>query len=197
MASVLGMDDVKTRGEERLPTAVTWGLLGAWTLHDLEELVMIPGWSRRARPRLERVLPWVPSRVWDSLDVSPRHNATAIGLVGLIVAAAAADGARTNGRSGFYQTTLLAFGAHSLAHIGHAVATRGYTPGVVTAPLVVAPFSLWAWRRLRRAGVLEATRSTSLELLALPVTLAAVHGLAHVLTNARTTTEPSDAPADQ
>lgn len=197
MTTVLGMDTTRPRKAERLPHSVTWGLLGAWALHDLEELVMIPGWSRRARPRLERALPWVPSRVWDTLDVSPKHNATAIGLVGLIIAAAAADGARTNGRSGFYQTTLIGFGLHSLTHVAQAVATRGYTPGVVTAPLVVAPFSLWAWCRLRRTGVPIAPGGNASALLALPVTLAAVHGLAHVITNARTTAEPAGTPADQ
>ena len=179
------MDTTTSCQAGHLPHTVTWGLLGAWALHDLEELVMIPGWSRRARPRLERALPWVPSRVWDTLDVPPGHSATAIGLMGLVVAAAAADGARTNGRSGFYQTTLIGFGLHSLTHVAQSVATRGYTPGVVTAPLVVAPFSLWAWRRLRRSGVPLAQGGGSSAVLAFPATLAAVHGLAHVLTKAR------------
>jgi len=179
------MDTTMSCQSGHLPHTATWGLLGAWALHDLEELVMIPGWSRRARPRLERALPWVPSRVWDTLDVPPGHSATAIGLMGLVVAAAAADGARTNGRSGFYQTTLIGFGLHSLTHVAQSVATRGYTPGVVTAPLVVAPFSLWAWRRLRRSGVPLAQGGGSSAVLAFPATLAAVHGLAHVLTKAR------------
>lgn len=43
----------------RVPTAVTWGLFAAWAVHDAEELVTMAGWSDRARPRLERNLPWV------------------------------------------------------------------------------------------------------------------------------------------
>lgn len=75
--------------------------------------------------------------------------------MGVIVAAAAADGYRTGGRSAFYQTSLNGFGLHGVVHLAQAAATRGYTPGVVTSPLVVIPFTLWARGRLRRAGVLR------------------------------------------
>lgn len=54
---------------------------------------------QRARPRLERQLPWLPASVWDRLAVSREHAAVAIGLMRCMVAAAAADGARTDGRS--------------------------------------------------------------------------------------------------
>src|SRR5699024_12390263 len=64
-----GMDTTMSCQSGHLPHTATWGLLGAWALHDLEELVMIPGWCRRARPRLERALPWVRCRVGHALDV--------------------------------------------------------------------------------------------------------------------------------
>ncbi|CAL9483633.1 hypothetical protein SUDANB121_03106 [Nocardiopsis dassonvillei] len=168
-----------------VPPTVTWGLFAAWALHDLEELATIPGWSRRARPRLRRALPGVPEKVWDRLDVSPAHNATAIGLMGLVVAAAAADGARTGGRSGFYRTVLAGFGLHAVMHVAQSAATRGYTPGVVTAPLVVAPFALWARSRLRAAGVPAARGGGIAAVAAFPVALGAVHGLAALLTRDR------------
>jgi hypothetical protein len=49
--------------------------------------------------------------------------------------------------------TLAGFGWHAVPHVASAVVTRGYTPGVLTAPTVVVPFALWARSRLRRAGV--------------------------------------------
>jgi hypothetical protein len=53
---------------------------------------------------------------------------------------------------------------------------------VVTAP-VVAPFSVWAWRRLRAAGVrAELGRSSAWAMVLLPVTLGAAHLAAHRLT---------------
>ncbi|MDA8371928.1 MAG: HXXEE domain-containing protein [Nocardiopsaceae bacterium] len=166
-----------------VPAAATWGLLVAWALHDAEELATMPGWVRRRRSHLEARLPWVPSSVWDRMDLSRAHTTTAIALVGGIVAAAAADGARTGGRSPLYQGVLTVFGLHTVTHLAQAALTRGYTPGVVTAPLIAAPFSLWAWRRLRRAGV-PATGPGVGALALLPVVAGGAHGLAGLITRA-------------
>jgi hypothetical protein len=48
---------------------------------------------------------------------------------------------------------LAAFTAHGATHLLQAAVLRGYTPGVVTVPLVIAPYSVWAWRALRRSGL--------------------------------------------
>ncbi|MFC3997983.1 HXXEE domain-containing protein [Nocardiopsis sediminis] len=171
-------------GTAPLPAAATWGLLAAWALHDAEELITMPGWARRARPRLEAAFPAVPGGVWDRLDVSRTHAATAIGLMGVVMAAAAADGARTGGRSPFYQAALAGFGLHTVTHLAQSALTRGYTPGVVTAPVIAAPFSLWAWGRLRRAGVPTAAPGTG-SLLLMPVALGSAHGLASAVERIR------------
>ncbi|HEY3507271.1 MAG TPA: HXXEE domain-containing protein [Actinocatenispora sp.] len=132
---------------------VTWGLLAAWALNDLEELVTMAAWSRRAVPRLRDRHPKLPARVVDQLRTTGPEAAVAIGLMGAVVALAAYRGDRTGGRSLLYQSVLAAFGAHAATHVGSALAYRGYTPGVVTAPTVVAPFAAWAFWRLHRAGV--------------------------------------------
>lgn len=154
----------------------TWGLVAAWAVHDLEELATMPGWARRARPRLERAVPWLPGAVWDRLDTDRAHAAAAIGLTGAVMLAASADGARTGGRSAFYQAALTGFGLHTATHLASAAVLRGYTPGVVTAPLVAAPFTVLALRHLRRAGVPAAGPRISAAAFALfPVVLAGVH----------------------
>ncbi|MFD7510212.1 HXXEE domain-containing protein [Streptomyces sp. NPDC059853] len=141
--------------------AVTLGLLGAWIVHDIEELVMVPRWTREKVPGLRERFPEVPEAVWRRLAAAGdgRTFALAVGGVGLVVAAAAADGRRTGGRSGFYQSALIGFGLHGGVHLAQAAAVRGYTPGSATAPLVVIPFTVWARRRLRRAGVLRPARA--------------------------------------
>ncbi|MER7499915.1 HXXEE domain-containing protein [Nonomuraea pusilla] len=165
--------------EGRVSSAVTWGLLAAWAVHDAEELATMAGWARRARPRLERLFPRVP---WQRLEVSQRQVTTAIALMGGVMAGASALGARTGGRSPVFQAALAGFGAHGVVHLAQAAVTRGYTPGVVTSPLVVIPFSLWAWRRLRESGVAAgAGGATAAGLAALPAVAAGVHVLAHAL----------------
>ncbi|WP_051779004.1 HXXEE domain-containing protein [Streptomyces sp. NRRL S-241] len=140
--------------------AVTLGLLAAWTVHDLEEVATMTHWTRTRIPVLRERHPRVPDRIWRRLEaVDGREFATAVGVMGLVVAAASADGYRTGGRSAFYQASLNGFGLHGLVHVAQAAATRGYTPGVVTSPLLVVPFTLWARGRLRRAGVLRPARA--------------------------------------
>ena len=137
------------------------------------------GFTVRERARLEAALPWVPPRLWDRVSVSQAHVDASIGIMGLVILAAAADGARMGGRSTLYQTVLAGFGWHAVGHVAQSVATRGYTPGVVTAPLIVAPFSFWAWRRLRAAGVAQpGGASSGRALLLFPLVLGGVHALA-------------------
>ncbi|MFI8500298.1 HXXEE domain-containing protein [Streptomyces sp. NPDC085524] len=143
--------------------AATLGLFAAWAVHDLEEVATVGRWTRTRVPVLRERHPRVPDRIWHRIEgVDGREFATAVGFMGLVVAAAAADGYRTGGRSAFYQASLNGFGLHGLVHLAQAAATRGYTPGVVTSPLLVVPFTLWARGRLRRTGVLRPTRPADL-----------------------------------
>jgi hypothetical protein len=158
----------------------TWGLFVAWLVHDVEELVTMPYWGRRNADRLRRRYPRVPERVWHLIDFSPAHVYLAIGMVGVVMLAAAWDGARTGGRSAVFQIALAGFGLHGLVHLGQSALARGYTPGVLTAPVVVLPFSLWAWWALARHGVPGRIDGTGilLAILLLPLLVGGAHALA-------------------
>ncbi|MEU0679039.1 HXXEE domain-containing protein [Streptomyces albogriseolus] len=135
------------------------GLLGAWVVHDLEELATVPGWLRRNVPELRKRFPQAPEGVWRRAEtMGAAEFATAVGVMGAVVGTAAATGRLTGGRSGFYQSALTGFGLHGVMHMAQAAVVRGYTPGSVTSPLVVLPFTLWARGRLRKAGVLRPAR---------------------------------------
>ncbi|MEV5816218.1 HXXEE domain-containing protein [Streptomyces mutabilis] len=154
---------VNSPGDEKVGAAVTLGLLAAWALHDAEELATVPGWWRRELPALRERFPTVPEAVWRRAGpVDGREFAVAVGAMAALVAAASAAGRLTGGRSATYQAALNAFGLHGLVHLAQAALVRGYAPGSATSPLVVVPFTLWARHRLRRAGVLRATRPRDL-----------------------------------
>ncbi|MEU0301418.1 HXXEE domain-containing protein [Streptomyces sp. NPDC006175] len=162
--------------------AVTWGLFAAWAVHDAEELATMARWAATARPRLQERFPRVPDTVWRRMDLSQREVNTAIGLMGGVVAAASAAGARTGGRSRFFGTVLFGFGLHGAVHLAQSAAYRGYTPGAVTAPLVVIPYSVWAVRRLAAAGApVGGGRSAAVGLALFPVVAGGVQGLARLL----------------
>jgi hypothetical protein len=164
----------------------TWGLFIAFVVHDAEEWFTMPGWVGRNADRLRRMYPRLPERVLRRLDLPAAQIRVAIALLGLVFLFAAVDGARTAGQSLLFQVVLVGFGVHALGHVGQAVLVRGYTPGVVTAVLVVAPFSVWAWWRVETSGSMrgDATLGVVLGVLAIaPAILAAqlaVVGLAKV-----------------
>lgn len=110
----------------------------------------MPGWTQRAADELDRQGLAVYGRL---LRRSRGEIWTAIGLVGIPFAVAAALGARSGGRSAVYQGALLGYGLHALPHLGASIALRGYTPGVATTPLLVAGFSLAAAGELLRQRV--------------------------------------------
>ncbi|MFI1103967.1 HXXEE domain-containing protein [Streptomyces melanogenes] len=163
-----------------VPAGVYWGLFAAWAVNDVEELLTMAPWSRSATPRLKARFPRVPETVWNRMEVTQPQVNAAIGLMALLIAAAAADGARTQGRSAFFRTVLTGFGIHGVTHLAQSAAYRGLTPGVVTSPTVVIPYSLWALSHLRRAGLPPASRTLGLALL--PVATGTVHTLARRLT---------------
>jgi hypothetical protein len=111
----------------------------------------MPGWSQRVASRH----PGLPRPFLAMLRISRLEATIAIGTVGLIIAAAAVAGLSTGGRSAFFQLALLAFGVHSVVHVLQSLVVRGYAPGVVTAVLVVAPYSWWAWLQIRHARVVN------------------------------------------
>ncbi|MFF3291173.1 HXXEE domain-containing protein [Streptomyces sp. NPDC003023] len=166
--------------DERVNATVTYGLLAAWALHDLEELATGPRWMRENVPVLRERFPQVPERVWRAMEaVDQREFTAAVGVMAVIVGAAAVAGHRTGGRSAFYQGAVDGFGLHGLVHLAQAAAFRGWTPGSVTSPLIVVPFALWARGRLRRAGVLRPARAR--DVAAGLVMAAGATGVAHAI----------------
>jgi Protein of unknown function with HXXEE motif len=161
----------------RIPLA-TAGLLVAWMMHDLEELLTMSDTSRTLVQQLPDWMP-VPGSIREQ-GLTTRYLATGIATIGLIVATAAVRGYRTQGRSAFYQNTLLAFGLHGLGHIAASLLTWGYTSGVATAPMAVV-FWLWATCALEQAGVTN-RRSLPAAIALLAGSLAVGHLTAYLLT---------------
>ena len=160
----------------------TAGLFAAWMAHDLEELATMSDNSRIVVTRLPDWLP-VPASVRDH-GLTERYVATGITTVGLVIAAAAVRGYRTQGRSAFYQTVLLGFGLHGFGHLGMSLLTGGYISGVATSPVIVIPFWLWAARALNQAGVPN-RRSIPTAITLAGGTIAGGHLVAFLLTRNR------------
>lgn len=124
-------------------------LVASWTINDLEEWFTMGQWTRKHAARLRSLKLPLP---WPEKGMTDQQTHLAITLVGVGVLAAAAAGVKSQGRSSFYRSSVLAFGLHGLTHLGQVALFRGYTPGSITAVLAVLPFWAWAEHCRKRNG---------------------------------------------
>ncbi|MEV4275481.1 HXXEE domain-containing protein [Actinoplanes xinjiangensis] len=138
------------------------GLFIVWAAHDVEEVLSASRWSAATVPRL-LAEGWPPALV-ESLGTTTPRFAVAAAVVGIAVLAVTVRGVRTAGRSALFRAAVLVFGWHGAIHIGQALLMRGYIPGLVTATVLVIPYSILTLRYLRPAPI--PTRTVALVALA-------------------------------
>jgi hypothetical protein len=165
--------------------AIAAGLFATWAIHDLEEIFGVRYWRTRAIPRLRTRYPRVPEAVWRRAEIETGQMAIAVSLVAIPVGVISVRGVGTGGRSPLFQAAVTAYGLHGAGHVAGSLLVRDYTPGVLTSPLIVVPYAVWARHRLRRIGVWQplAGRDFALSLLAVPVLLAGAQALARLITS--------------
>jgi hypothetical protein len=138
---------------------VVWVLPLAFAIHDGEEILTMPGWIARNRPVLDRIADTgaLARRVVENL-ASTTSAVTSAVLAELAVILLVTFVAQRRPHSGptmyAYAAMLGVFFLHSLTHVGSAIVLRGYTPGVISAILVIPPASIYVYRRLLSAHLL-------------------------------------------
>ncbi|MCQ9129131.1 hypothetical protein HMPREF2651_10085 [Corynebacterium sp. HMSC063A05] len=120
------------------PTA----LFAAWVIHDFEEAFAFSASCDRLADRTGI----------EQLRITPQQSWIAVGLMGILVAAACGRGVRSTGKSATYRAVVAGLEAHVVTHLGGSVAQRGYTAGVATALPIMLPGALMARRELQRDG---------------------------------------------
>lgn len=151
-----------------------WAAPAAFLVHDAEELLTVERWLRAHAAEL-------PAAVRPLLGVTTRQFAVGVAVLAVGFLLAAAHGARRARRDALSIPFLLAAGAlvgNALTHAGQAALFGGYTPGVVTAVLVVLPYGLGLGRTLRAHRLASARRYAAAVgagvLLQLPLALIAL-----------------------
>lgn len=134
------------------PPALAWLLPAAFVIHDAEEFVTWKSWltahGNTLGEWLQRTVgtdPVAPLQAMSDASVLQAMCA----IFGLLLAATAAFALRPGRLTlWIYLVVLGGFFVHGVAHLAQAVVVGGYTPGVVTAVLVVLPSSLLIYRSL-------------------------------------------------
>lgn len=125
-----------------------------YLVHDLEELATVRAWVGANWHRLpQAVVAWVGSNA----DLTHIY---AIGISLIFVAMAAVAIAAAQLRASRTITTIFALCVmlrlgNALVHVGQAAFTRAYVPGLVTAVLLVLPYSIWLIMRLERSALVR------------------------------------------
>ena len=154
----------------------TWIWLAplAFVIHDAEELATLVPWLRAHALELPAILQ--PH----AAGVTTRGMAVSVAILLAAFVLAAWHGERRAQHGARSWPFLVAAGAlagNALTHVGQAAYFGGYTPGVATAVLVTAPYSVCLARALERATLVTRRRAVSLLLLGVllqvPIALAA------------------------
>jgi hypothetical protein len=122
-----------------------WAAPVVFAVHDGEELVTMVPWLRAHRAML-------PAVMQPLAGVTRTQLALAMAVLFLGLLAAATHGAHQVRRGLRPTIFLLLAGAlvgNGLTHLGQALVFRGYTPGLITALLIVLPYGYWLGRELQ------------------------------------------------
>lgn len=117
-------------------------LFAAWAAHDVEEALAFPDTCDGLADRTGV----------EALRITAAQSWAAVGMMGIVVAAACWRGTRTHGRSRVYRATVAGLEAHVYTHLAASVAQRRYTAGVATALPIMLPGAVAARHELRRSG---------------------------------------------
>ena len=145
-------------------------------VHDLEEVFLARPWVERNRFLIAGT-PFEP--IVDAMGYEPVKFGLVVALATIVygvISYFAARACQPGLRMNLFVATVLTLFVNAITHVGQALLLRMYTPGVVTAVLVVLPYTLVAFRTLRAHRLLTATTWKTSPLMGIGM-LAALFGL--------------------
>ncbi|WP_419886492.1 HXXEE domain-containing protein [Paenibacillus sp. B-A-8] len=151
--------------------SLLWLLPILFMFHDFEEILVIEAWSAKYGTRVEVAIPPFMRKMYTSMmHMTTRNFALDVLFVYILIVAVTCIAVFFSYYL-LYLAVLAVFFFHVFTHLGQTIYLKMYTPGVVTAVLVVLPYSLYAYYRLLDDGVVSITdigRSLVVVLLLLP-----------------------------
>jgi hypothetical protein len=125
-------------------TTWIWAAPVVFLIHDAEEIATVEPWLGVHRSEL-------PQPLQPLATITTQQFALAVAVLGIGLTLVSAHGAVRAGQRRLSIPFLIAAGAlvgNALTHVLQAAVFRGYTPGVITAVLVVLPYGAGLTRSL-------------------------------------------------
>jgi hypothetical protein len=170
---------------------VIWLFPLAYLLHDLEEIFTVENWMHNNRAKLLELAARnkLLRRFANSVDLTTGQFTVAFLFLFIFVILSSYSATRYL-RPGigldFYLALIGVMFLHVFTHVGQTILFLNYTPGVVTAVLVMLPYTLYSYHRLFYAGLIDFRSvflSTVIGVIGIFPLLLAAHALGRKLYN--------------
>ncbi len=136
-----------------------WLLPLVFVIHDAEELVTMPGWLVEHRAMLDAFAARGPlaAMAVAAAPTTTARAAVAIGLVLAVLLLATAGATFTRSKAWFYAYASLLglLFLHVFTHVAQAIYFGSYVPGLLGAIFAVLPGTVFIYRRLFAARLLD------------------------------------------
>lgn len=133
---------------------VLWLFPVVFMLHDFEEILTVEKWTKQNKDEVfKKIAPSLHTFFRSSFQMTTLQFAHDVFWIFLVIIAATLTAVLFS----FYFPFLMllaVFFIHVFTHVGQSVYLGRYTPGVVTAALLVLPYSLYAYYRLLQSGII-------------------------------------------
>jgi hypothetical protein len=135
--------------------SLLWLLPILFMFHDFEEILFVEAWSTSKGKRVDAVLPPFMRKMYTSMShMTTRNFALDVLFVYILIVVVTCIAVFFSYYL-LYLAVLAVFFLHVFTHLGQTIYLKMYTPGVVTAVLVVLPYSLYAYYRLLEDSVVS------------------------------------------
>ncbi|MGG6311338.1 HXXEE domain-containing protein [Paenibacillus macerans] len=154
--------------------SLVWLFIVAFVIHDMEEIIWVGPWAKQNRHKVAASVPAGLKRsLTKMLDITSSQFAVAV-LLEFVVFIPFTLMAAEQGKFFVFLSFNTLFFLHVFTHVGQSLYLKMYTPGVVTAVLVVLPYTLLLYVRLLSEGLItwgEILLSVPVGLLVVPLVL--------------------------
>lgn len=159
---------------EMTSQTLVWLFIVVFVLHDLEEIIWVEPWIKKNR---NQVITEVPIRIKQQIDkmfnITSSQFAVAV-LLEFIVFIPFTFLAAEQGKFFIFLSFNTLFLLHVFTHIGQSFYLKMYTPGVVSAVIIVLPYTLYLFYHMTSKELVtwkEVILSVPVGLILVPIVL--------------------------
>ena len=154
--------------------SLSWLFLAVFMIHDLEEIIWIEPWFKKNYKKVAHAIPGTAQSLLKSMaSITSSQFAVAVGIEFILFIPITFWAAEYHQFFIFIGVNSILF-LHVFTHIGQSLYVKMVTPGVITAILIVLPYSVYLFYRLLNESLIDwnlILQSIPIGLIVLPVVL--------------------------